>query len=289
VADCGGSGEHGDLIRQDRIGSRAVSCPCGGALETRYGRVYYMDTDAIKTDGVMPTGVELGEWKDEFPRFSGFLEGRFYGPKLYRLSVEPDYLAMGEHLRRSMMDRDKKFLQKLRSDAEEKGVVFEDHLSVALGGKRTLGKPPASEQPWDIIKAKGMGKKARTRENLETLYQGALLRLAWIADPKNHYPDGRVKEMPEAVKKAGTVMEQRLEKLGSLARAVRRDAQGNPILKKLENGQWVKQSAAFERGPVLRNIPKRLHLEGAKRVHLGDGTTAPYHIDMTRLESKKGK
>ena len=80
----------------------------------------------------------------------------------------------------------------------------------------------------------------------------------------------------------GTVMEQRLEKLGTLARAVRKNEHGETLLRRLENGQLVRQSAAFERGPQLRNVPKRLHLEGAKRVHLGDGTTRPYHIDMTR-------
>lgn len=287
VLDCGGTGDHGDLCQGDRIGSRSVSCPCGGALETRFGRVYYMDTDAIKTDVQMPTGSELGEWKDEFPRFSGFVHGRFYGPKLYRLSVEPDYLRVSEHLRRVMMGRDKKFLQKLRSDAEEKGVVFEDHVRVALGGRRTLGKPPGSDEPWDIIKAKGMGKKSRTKENLETLYQGALERLAWIADPNNHHPDGRVREMPKELKTAGTVMEKRLEKLGTLARLVRKNEHGETVLRRLDNGQLVRQSAAFERGPVLRNVPKRLHLEGAKRVHLGDGTTRPYQIDMTKKQGSR--
>ena len=41
-------------------------------------------------------------------------------------------------------------------------------------------------------------------------------------------------------------------------------------------------SAAFERGPLIRTVPKRLHLEGAKRIHQGDGTTRPYHIDMVK-------
>jgi len=273
VADCGGSGDHGDLCMGERIGARSVSCPCGGALETRWGRVYYMDTDAIKTDVQMPSGTELGEWKDEYPRFSGFLQGRFYGPKLYRLSVENDYLKVSEHLRRVMLERDKKYVQKLRKDAEKKGAIFEDEILRAVG-----------KADWSVVKAKGMGRDARTAENLEILYKGALDRLAWLADPKNRAPDGSVRHMPKELKVAGTVMEKRLEKLGTLIRLEKKDDQGRPLLRELSNGMLVRQSAPFERGPEMRNVPKRLHLEGAKRVHLGDGTTVAYHIDMLKRE-----
>ena len=269
TADCGGSGDHGDPCMGDRIGSKSVCCPCGGALETRWGRVYYMDTDAIKTDVQMPTGTELGEWKDEYPRFSGFLEGRFYGPKLYRLSVENDYLKVSEHLRRVMMERDKKFVQKLRKDAEKKGAIFEDEVLLALG-----------KADWSVVKAKGMGRETRTAANLEILYKGALDRLAWLADPANRHPDGTVRHMPKELKVAGTIVEKRLEKMGTLIRLDRKDDKGRPLLRELSNGMLVRQSTPFDRGPEMRNVPKRLHLEGAKRVHLGDGTTRPYHIDM---------
>lgn len=283
VADCGGTGNHGDPCMSQRIGATDYCCPCGGALESRWGRVYYMDTDAIKTDVQMPSGDELGDWKDEYPRFSGFLQGRFYGPKLYRLSVEEAYLGVSENLRRVMMERDKKFVAKLRADAREHGIELEDRVLAAIEGKRGAGKKLAAIQdPWDVIKAKGMRKESRTAKNLEILYQGALARLAWIADPKNHHPNGAVKEMPRELKQAGTVVEQRLEKLGTLARDYRKDERGNAILRQLDDGRYVRQSSAFERGPELRAVPKRLHLAGAKRIHQGDGTTVPYHIDMTR-------
>jgi hypothetical protein len=259
--DVGGTGDHGDATRPSRIARASAHCPCGGALETRWGRVYYMDTDSIKTDVQMPTGSELGEWKDEVPRYSGFLEGRFYGPKLYRLSVEPSYAEQSRELRLDMLLRDKKVVSRFDEEAKEK----------ALEGRH-----------WSEVKAKGMGRKERTRENLDTLYQGALERLAWLALPENHHPDGRRKPMPKALKEAGTVNEKRLEKMGTLAKLVRRNENGEPVIATSKDGKKHKINAAFERGPLLRNVPKRLHLEGAKRVHVGDGTTVPYHIDMTR-------
>lgn len=277
--DMGGSGQHGDTTMHDRITRNGASCPCGGALETRFGRVYYMDTDAIKTDVEMPTGGELGEWKNELPRYSGFLEGRFYGPKLYRLSVEKDYCELPYDLRLTMLKRDKKFFSSLSWEEmqhEERDEAISGKVPVGEGKKRKF-------EPFEQVKAKGMGKKNRTSDNLEALYQGALARLAWLANPDNRHPDGRPKKMPKEVLEAGTLKEERLEKVGTLARLVKRNEKGQKLLKRDKaTGELHSQSRAFERGPLMRTIPKRLHLEGAKRLHLGDGTTKPYHIDMRK-------
>lgn len=262
----GGSGIHGDVTSETRITSSHIVCPCGGALETRFGEVYYMDTDAIKTDVVMPTGTELGAWKDEIPRYGGFLSGRFYGPKLYRLSVEPDYLKLPAALRRTMLERDKKHLSKLKP---EKAAVAHEDAS------------------YSTIKAKGMSRDNRNPEALEKLYAGAMARLAWAADPKNQGAGRR--PMPKELKEAGTVIERRLEKLGTLARLVKRDKKGRIELKAGADGKMHRQSRAFQRGPLMRSIPKRLHLEGAKRIHLGDGTTRPYKVDMTKRPMASGE
>lgn len=266
--DHGGSGLHGDPSETDRIKHDSLSCPCGGALETRHGEVYYMDTDSLMTDVQMPTGAELGKLKDEIPRYSGYLSGRFYGPKLYRLGVEPEYLKLERIVRMRMLERDAKFLSDLDGEIEEREKKTEKALETTS---------------WTRIKAKGISKKNRTKENLELLHAGALERLAWCADEANRHPDGSLKEMPEAIAKAGTLMEERLEKLGTLARLVRKDKNGKPILKLNDYGEVHQVSAAFERGPLMRQVPKRLHLEGAKRIHLGDGRTRPYHLDMTRV------
>lgn len=262
----GGSGVHGDATAETRIGTTSSVCPCGGCLETRHGEVYYMDTDSIMTDAVMPTGPELGELKDEIPRYSGYIEGRFYGPKLYRLGVEPSYMDLPKELRRAMLDRDGKYVKELRDKGEAAMEAF-----YAEGGG------------WKRIKAKGITKEHRTEAALEMLYQGALDRLKWIADPTNRHPDGRLREMPKEVVQAGTLVEMRLEKVGTLARLVKRDKKGRVIKRKNPlTGAEHPVSTAFERGPLLRAVPKRLHLDGAKRIHNGDGTTRPYHIDMTR-------
>ncbi len=279
--DFGGKGRHGDEWATERIGAKSRSCPCGGALETRHGEVYYMDTDAVQTDVLLPTGSELGQLKDEIPRYSGFISGRFYGPKLYRLGVDKEYLEQPYELRRAMLERDRKYVKSL-SDAQQERAVIAKVVKPTKGEEVLDINDDASYIDWDIVKAKGMAKKNRTAENLELLYQGAIARLAWIADERNHHPGGGLKQMPEELKKAGTVMEMRLEKLGTLARLVKRDKKGQPILKKGKDGLMHRQSAAFERGPLMRAVPKRLHLEGAKRIHQGDGTTRPYSIDMTR-------
>lgn len=261
----GGIGKHGDELAERRIDGASLSCPCGGSLVTRHGEVYYMDTDAIKTDVLMPVGTELGEWKDEIPRYSGYVEGRFYGPKLYRLSVESDYAELPFEVRRAMFLRDKKAASKLMKD----GVLDEEKLA------QVIAKPD-----FEQIKAKGVLKKNRTRENLELLYEGAMERVRWILDPNNRHADGSRRPMPLELQKAGTIIEERLEKIGTLARLVKRDRKGRVELKKGKDGVLHRQSRAFQRGPLMRQVPKRLHLEGAKRIHLGDGTTRPYVVDM---------
>lgn len=266
--DHGGSGPHGECESERRITGSSASCPCGGALETRHGRVYYMDTDSLMTDVIMPTGSELGMLKDELPRYSGYLTGRFFGPKLYRLGVEPSYLELEETIRRRMLERDGKFFADFKDEAEEIEKFY------AMAGT------------WERIKAKGIGKKKRTRQNLETLYEGALKRLAWVADDNNRHPDGRLKPMPKEVAEAGTIVEDRLEKLGTLARLVKKDKKGRPVKKLGADGKLHPVSAAFERGPLMRAVPKRLHLDGAKRIHLGDGTTRAYSVDMRAARQK---
>lgn len=274
----GGSGPHGedeaDHNDKGRIGVHSAACPCGGALETRHGEVYYMDTDSIMTDVVLPMSTALGALKDEIPRYGGYLSGRFYGPKLYRLGVEPSYLELERAVRLRMLERDGKFLAELRSEGDEAMRAFEEQ-----GHEK--GKP------FKRIKAKGIGRDNRTEENLELLYQGALERLAWVANPDNRHPSGRLKTMPDEVVKAGTIVEKRLEKLGTLARLVKRDKKGRIIKKKDDAGRLHLVSAAFERGPLVRSVPKRLHLEGAKRIYLADGTSRPYHIDMVKGAARR--
>ena len=241
-----------------------------------------MDTDSLMTDVVMPTGGQLGELKDEIPRYGGFIHGRFYGPKLYRLAVEPEYLELEQAVRRRMLEKDAKFMADLEKEGREAIAAFESGLESYKKADGTKGR-----KAFERIKAKGIGKKNRTRDALETLYDGALKRLAYCADPSNRHPDGRLKKMPEELVEAGTIYENRLEKLGTLARMVKRDKKGRIIKKKGANGQLHSVSAAFERGPLVRSVPKRLHLEGAKRIHLGDGRTKPYHIDMLEGGAKR--
>lgn len=52
------------------------------------GKIYYCDTDSIVTDvrDGIETSTELGGLKDEYPKQSGRLFGRFLGPKLYLLT-----------------------------------------------------------------------------------------------------------------------------------------------------------------------------------------------------------
>ena len=55
------------------------------------GSIFYCDTDSIITDTMqMETTTELGGLKDEYPKYSGKLKGRFLGPKLYMLTDDED-------------------------------------------------------------------------------------------------------------------------------------------------------------------------------------------------------
>lgn len=260
--ELGGFGPHGDATATDKIDRASPCCPCGGAIHTAQGRVCYMDTDSLMTDSYMETGAELGELKDEIPRYSGYLEGRFYAPKLYRLSVDPDYTALPVDLRIAMLKRDVKHCDALTKPLAE----------------------AIDDCSWDLVKAKGVSRKLRTKETLDTLYEGAVTRMAWLADAKNKNRDGSHKPMPEEIEAAGTVFDTRLEKFGTLSGLVKRDRNGDAIRKTDANGFSHPISDSFGRGPQIVTVPKRLHLDGSKRIHQRDGSTVAFHIDMRGKE-----
>lgn len=267
----GGSGTHGDelaLVAGYAIGPQGSVCPCGGAVETRQARVYYMDTDSLLTDANLPTSKELGQLKDEVPRFSGFLHGRFYASKMYALSVEESYLGVSREVRSAMMKRDGSYLGSLglRIPPQTLDDVLAD---------------PAGEAKWTTVRSKGLSKKNRTAANLAKLYDGALKRLEWCADPGNHYADGSLRPMPLDVEDAGTVVDTRLEQFGTLANLLERDEEGEPRLFEEDDGTLHVRSTPFVRGPLMVDVPRRLHLEGAKRKLQPDGRSVPYSVDMT--------
>ena len=271
----GGSGTHGDehaLLTGHTIGPQGSVCPCGGAVQTRQGRVYYMDTDSLLTDVHLPTSKALGALKDEVPRFSGFLHGRFYASKMYALSVEPSWLEVDPGVRLAMMKRDGSYLASLglRSPAQTPEGVLGDSSA------------PAKEAEWWTVRSKGLSRVNRTPANLALLYQGALTRLEWIADPLNHYDDGSLRPMPEQIEQAGTVIDRRLEQFGTLANLLERDAEGEPVLVQEDDGTTHVRATPFVRGPLVVEVPRRLHLDGAKRKILPDGRTLPYSVDMTQ-------
>ena len=254
----GGFGPHGHGEGKSTIGPLDKCCPCGGALVTTKGRVLYTDTDSLVADTFMESATELGALKDEVPRYSGFLRGNFYAPKLYRLSVTESYSELPESERLRMLQLDTKAVAKLKSDGD---------WERALGGK------------FSEIKGKGLSQKLRTEENLEILYQGALTRLEWIA--KNTDAFGNRPPMTVEVEQAGTVYDRRLEKFAALASLVQRNPDGSKKLYKDQDGREHAMSDSFGRGPKMVVVPKRLHLSGAKRREFPDGATAPYVIDMT--------
>jgi hypothetical protein len=128
---------------------------------------------------------------------------------------------------------------------------------------------------FSVVRAKGLKKKARTADNLEAMYQGALDRLAWIEKKLEG------EKMPTELEQAGTVVTERLEGFGTLAGLIARDENGEPIQRAGSDGYDHVVSTPFARGPRMVEVPKRLHLEGQKRQSRPDGTTVPYHIDMT--------
>jgi hypothetical protein len=266
----GGSGSHGDehaLLTDKTIDRQMPSCPCGGSVETRNGRVYYMDTDSLLTDVNLPSSKALGGLKDEVPRFSGFLHGRFYASKMYVLNVEPEWLKVAPDVRMVMMKRDGSFLATL-GKPKEPGSMEE-----ALEHARVHG--------WTSVRSKGLSKKNRTADNLGKLYAGAMTRLEWAACPDNRYADGSLRAMPEAVETAGTIVDSRLEQFGTLANLIERDEDGAPILHQEDDGYSHVTSTPFCRAPAMVDVPRRLHLDGSKRQILPDGTTRPYSVDMT--------
>jgi len=145
-------------------------CACG-----RNEFVAYTDTDSILTPTVLPTSSALGDLKDEIPEWSGKIVGRFIGPKVYILSLEP-------------------------VDFPWEGDFFEK------------------------VKAKGL--ERRTRRTVERLAKGE------------------------------TIMQQRLEKVGTLSRD------------------------DFRRGPKMITVPRRILVTKGKREVLPDGSTRPYRLAM---------
>jgi DNA polymerase family B len=275
-ARIGGSGTHGDeqaLVTGRTIGPQGSVCPCGGAIQTRQGRVYYMDTDSLLTDANLPSSKKLGELKDEVPRFAGFLHGRFYASKMYVLMVEPSYLGVSREVRHAMMMRDGSYLGSLGLRIPPQTV--EGALD-----------QPAVEAKWTTVRSKGLSKKNRTAENLAQLYDGALARLEWAADPEHRYADGSLQPMPDEVETAGTVVDTRLEQFGTLANLLERDEEGEPRLFEEDDGTWHVRATPFVRGPLMVDVPRRLHLEGAKRKLLPDGRSVPHSVDMTTARPK---
>lgn len=283
----GGSGTHGDpeaaVLGIPMIGPQGSVCPCGGAIETRSGRVYYMDTDSILTDAHLPTGKALGELKDEVPRFNGFVHGRFFANKMYSLTVEPSYLGVDERVRKAMMMRDGTYLRSvgLPLEARKKPEQWRKKGDKGpVGIDAALASPGEAE--WWTVRSKGLSRKNRTPENLDSLYRGALARLEWASQPGNRYRDGSLKAMPEELENLGTIVDERLEQFGTLAGLLERDENGDVILTEGADGFSHVTSTPFARGPKLVKVPRRLHLEGAKRELLPSGKTRPHVVDMTR-------
>lgn len=269
----GGSGQHGDRESElSMIDNRCAQCPCGGELETRHGRVYYMDTDSLMTDVILPTGGALGQLKDEVPRFSGFLEGRFLAPKVYRLMPEPLWHMMPLSLRVKMARRDGEYCRDVKKRAltdKEFGITLEQAVEKDGSG-------------WSVAKAKGTSGKNRTVENIDKLGDGAKLRRQWEED--NPATGRAAPKMPPQVQAAGTIYDERLEKLGTLVSQVQVDSKGEPVLKKGPDGTFHVQSAPFFRGPRVIVVPRRLHLKGCKRRHDKLGNTHPHQVDMTAAD-----
>lgn len=266
----GGSGTHGDELAAAggrTIDRQCLVCPCGGAIETRHGRVYYMDTDSVVVDVNLPSSKALGALKDEVPRYSGFLHGRFYASKMYTLSVEPEWLKVAPEVRMAMMKRDGGFLASLGGKGQPVSV------EEALDHPKTKG--------WTSVRSKGLSRDNRTAENLQKLYDGAMTRLEWAARPENRYSDGSLRDMPPEIEHAGTIVDKRLEQFGTLANLIERDADGAPVLAQEDDGYWHVTATPFVRGPQMVEVPRRLHLDGAKRKIQPDGTSSPYHVDMT--------
>lgn len=266
----GGSGTHGDdhaVLTGKVIDRQQLVCPCGGTVETRNGRVYYMDTDSIVADCNLPSTTELGGWKDEVPRFSGFMHGRFYTSKMYTLSVEPDWLKVDPDVRLAMMGRDRAFLASLGEEKQPKDTRD------ALDHEKT--------RDWSSVRAKGLSRKNRNAKALATLYAGAMARLEWAARPENRYADGSPKPMPDDIEHAGTITDERLEQFGTLASLIERDENGAPVLTHEDDDYWHITATPFARGPRMVEVPRRLHLDGAKRKVRHDGTTEAYSVDMT--------
>lgn len=263
----GGSGKHGDEDSPyESIDSTCTCCPCGGKLVTEQGRVLYVDTDSLLTNCMMPVGTELGALKDEYPEASGFIRGKFSAAKMYYLEDEPELQKLPKKVLAAMQARNLKY-------------------------DKPLGKP----QPFSVARAKGLGhgkddkgKRVdnRTAANIERMHQGAMMRIYWQAEQDAAVANGGPeKDMPEHIVRAGTVVDHRLEKLGTLANLLAEDEDGNPLVRdQLYEGAEQYISTPFARGPQVVAVPRRLHIEGTKRaiVNYQTGETRPHRVDMTK-------
>ncbi len=84
------------------IAMKAASCPDCWPMRCHCPKqlfVAYTDTDSVITTAKLPTGNALGELKDELPKQSGKLIGRFLGPKVYVLTSEdnPEFFWEGDY------------------------------------------------------------------------------------------------------------------------------------------------------------------------------------------------
>lgn len=111
---------------------KQASCPdCwpGRCSCLRDEFVAYTDTDSILTPTVLPTSSALGDLKDEIPEHSGQLFGRFIGPKVYILRLEPvDFPWEGDFFEKvkakGLERRTRKNVEKLARG----GVIYQNRL-----------------------------------------------------------------------------------------------------------------------------------------------------------------
>ena len=91
--------------------------------------------------------------------------------------------------------------------------------------------------------------------------------------------------MPGSSKRWARV-DTRLEQFGTLANLIERDENGEALLHCEADGMTHVTSTPFVRGPLMVDVPRRLHLEGAKRKILPSGESVPYRVDMTQARPR---
>jgi hypothetical protein len=113
------------------------------------GRVLLHNTDSVICDVDMPSGKELGEWKQEHANISR-LAGEFDSPKSYRLTS----LVKGEYFEDHHVDT-----CTLKDEEDEKG------------------KPKCPGCATELVHIKGLHKSKHTAENFEKLKRGETIRV----------------------------------------------------------------------------------------------------------------